>query len=131
MKVVILFDGVCNLCNGIVQFLIKRDQHDHFRFAPLQSDAGERLLNEQGINIPPESMVVISNGEVYTESSAALIIAKHMSSFWKLAYGFVIIPRPIRNRLYQIIARNRLKLFGQRQECMMPTPELKKKFLSN
>ncbi|GAA0453306.1 thiol-disulfide oxidoreductase DCC family protein [Alkalibacillus silvisoli] len=129
MKVVILFDGVCNLCNGVVQFLIKRDSNDVFRFAALQSQLGERITNNiKQSNL--DSIIVITNDKVYTRSEAALQIIKQMDGAWRFLYLLRIIPKPLRDHLYDMIARNRSKLFGQRETCMMPTPELKRKFLS-
>ncbi|WP_017187591.1 thiol-disulfide oxidoreductase DCC family protein [Alkalibacillus haloalkaliphilus] len=128
MKVVILFDGVCNLCNGVVQFLIKRDSGDHFRFAALQSDFGERVTSQLDQH-DLDSIIVMTNGKMYTKSSGALQIVKKMDGAWKYLYGLRIMPKLIRDRLYDIIAHNRHKVFGRRDSCMMPTPELKRKFL--
>ncbi|GEN45358.1 thiol-disulfide oxidoreductase DCC family protein [Alkalibacillus haloalkaliphilus] len=128
MKVVIFFDGVCNLCNGVVQFLIKHDSGDNFRFAALQSDFGERVTSQLDQH-DLDSIIVMTNGKMYTKSSGALQIVKKMDSAWKYLYVLRIIPKPIRDRLYDIIAHNRHKIFGRRDSCMMPTPELKQKFL--
>ncbi|MDQ0350398.1 putative DCC family thiol-disulfide oxidoreductase YuxK [Alkalibacillus filiformis] len=128
MKVVILFDGVCNLCNGVVQLLIKHDSQDHFRFAALQSDFGERVTSQIDQH-DLDSIIVITNGKMYTKSSGALQIVKKMDGAWKYLYVLRIIPKPIRDQLYDFLARNRHKIFGRRDSCMMPTPELKQKFL--
>ncbi|HJX28865.1 MAG TPA: thiol-disulfide oxidoreductase DCC family protein [Thermoanaerobaculia bacterium] len=127
----ILFDGVCNLCNGSVQFILRRDPEARFRFASLQSEAGQRLVTEQGLN--PEvlsSVILIEDGRVYRESTAALRIARHMAGAWKLLRVFVLIPRPIRDAVYRLIARNRYRWFGKSETCWLPTPELRARFLS-
>jgi predicted DCC family thiol-disulfide oxidoreductase YuxK len=127
----ILFDGVCNLCNGSVQFILKRDPQARFRFASLQSEAGRRLVTEQGLD--PEvlnSVILIEDGRVYRESTAALRIARHMAGAWKLLRVFVLIPRPIRDVAYRLIARNRYRWFGKSETCWLPTPELRARFLS-
>lgn len=127
---VILFDGVCNLCNGAVTFIIKRDPKDRFRFAALQEDIGQSLVAEYGIDTSKvDSIVLIDDGKVYVKSSAALRIARYMSSAYPLLYGFMIIPNFIRNWVYDFIARNRYKWYGKKESCMIPTPELKAKFL--
>jgi predicted DCC family thiol-disulfide oxidoreductase YuxK len=126
----ILFDGVCNLCNGSVQFILRRDPQARFRFASLQSEAGRRLVTEQGLD--PEvlnSVILIEEGRVYRESTAALRIARHMSGAWKLLRVFVLIPRPIRDVVYRLIARNRYRWFGKSETCWLSTPELRARFL--
>jgi predicted DCC family thiol-disulfide oxidoreductase YuxK len=127
---IILFDGVCNLCNKSVQFIIKRDKKGLFRLASLQGNAGQALL--QQYNLPNDtlySFVLIENGKVYTRSTAALRVLRKLGGGWKLLYGLVILPPFIRNAIYNWIARNRYKWYGKREECMVPTPELKSRFL--
>ena len=127
---VILFDGVCNLCNGAVNFVIKRDTISQFKFAALQSEAGQKLL--QQYNLPREnfnSFVLIKEGKVYTKSAAALKVCKHLTGLWPILYGFIIVPSFIRNAVYQWIAKNRYKWFGKKQQCMLPTAALKNRFL--
>jgi predicted DCC family thiol-disulfide oxidoreductase YuxK len=127
---IILFDGVCNLCNGAVQFVIKRDPAGKFLFTSLQSTAGQRLL--QQFNIPSDnfnSFVLLQNDNVFTQSTAALKVAKQLSGGWKLLYGFIIVPSFIRNAVYKLIATNRYKWFGKREACMIPTPALQNRFL--
>lgn len=127
---VILFDGVCNLCNGAVTYIIKRDPKDRFRFAALQSDIGQALTAEHKIDTSKvDSIVLIDNGKVYVKSSAALRIARFMKGGYPLLYGFMIVPNFIRNWVYDFIARNRYKWYGQKESCMIPTPDLKAKFL--
>ena len=127
---VILFDGVCNLCNGSVQFVIRRDKDALFRFASLQSNSGQALLRQYGL---PEntfnSFVLIDGGKTYTKSSAALRVAKKMRGGWRLLYGLMIVPKFIRDGIYNLIARNRYRWFGKKDACMIPTPALKSRFL--
>lgn len=126
-KSLILFDGVCNLCNGTVQFLIKRDFKDEFRFAPLQSELGEKVSRQLG-RANRQSIVLVQSNRIYTKSSAALRIAKHLQFPWKLSYGFILLPRLLRDRIYDYIARNRYRWFGRQESCMVPTPENRRKF---
>ena len=127
---VILFDGVCNLCNGSVQFLLKRDREGRFRFASLQSDAGRRLMAEHGLDVDVlSSVLLIEEGRVWQESSAALRIARHLPGAWKLLRILAAVPRPLRDAGYRWIARNRYRWFGKAETCWLPTPELKARFL--
>jgi predicted DCC family thiol-disulfide oxidoreductase YuxK len=127
---VIFFDGFCNLCSGAVQFTIKRDHNNIFRFASLQSDyAKEKLKKLATLPKEGESMVLLENGKFYVRSTAALRVAKRLGGLWPLLYGFIIIPRFIRDAVYNYIAKNRYKWFGKQESCWMPTPELKEKFL--
>lgn len=127
---IILFDGVCNLCNGAVTFIIKRDKNNLFKFATLQRDIAEELLIDKLSDKELlDSIVLIENGKQYTKSSAALRIAKNLSGAYPLLYIFMVIPKFLRDWVYSIIAKNRYKWFGKKDACMIPTPELKKKFL--
>ena len=127
---IILFDGVCNLCNGAVNFVIKRDPGNVFKFAPLQEKQGALLLKTHAIDIQKlDSIVLIENGNVYTKSSAALRIARKMSNLWPLFFVLLIIPSFIRDGVYDFIAKNRYKWFGEKEQCMIPTPGLREKFL--
>ena len=129
-KSLLLFDGVCNHCNSSVQFILLRDKKDRFRFASLQSDYGQNLLREH--NLPTEtfnSLVLVENGKVYKKSTAALRIARKLKGLWPLLFAFIIIPPFIRNFVYDIIAKNRYRWFGKKEECMLPRPEWKQKFL--
>lgn len=129
-KKIILFDGVCNLCNGAVTFIIKRDKSDIFRYAALQSDIALKLAEKYKIDTSEtDSIILVENETAYTKASAALRIAKHLSGWYPLLYGLVILPRFVRDWMYDIIADNRYKWFGKRESCMIPTPELKAKFL--
>lgn len=130
-KKIILFDGVCNLCNGTVQFVIKRDKKDLFRYAALQSEAGKQLIAQRHIDTNGlDSIILIEPGVAYyTKSDAALEIAQGLGGFWKLTAVFTWIPTSIRNAIYDLIAKNRYKWFGKKESCMVPTPELNGKFL--
>ena len=127
---IVLFDGVCNLCNGAVQFIIKRDKKKKFLFASLQGKTGNELLRK--FDLPENifnSFILLEGDKVYTRSTAALKIARKLNGGWKLLYALMIIPQFIRNGVYNIIAKNRYKWFGKRDECMVPTAELKELFL--
>ena len=127
----VLFDGVCNLCNGFVQFVITRDPDARFRFAALQSDAAASLLRDAGVTPPlPDSLILVEDGRVYFRSAAALRVARRLRFPWPIAYGLVVVPRVIRDRLYDVIAAHRYRWFGRRESCMVPTPDLKRRFLS-
>jgi predicted DCC family thiol-disulfide oxidoreductase YuxK len=128
---ILFFDGVCNLCNAAVTFVIERDPTVHFRFASLQSDMGRDVLKQLGQS--PEhfdSFILWENGLFYERSTAALLVARRLSGAWPLLYSFMIVPKPIRDAVYGFIARNRYRWFGKRDACMLPTPELKTRFLA-
>ncbi|WP_460977378.1 thiol-disulfide oxidoreductase DCC family protein [Spirosoma knui] len=127
----LLFDGVCNLCNAAVTFVIERDPKAYFRFASLQSDLGQNVLHTLGRSTARfDSFVVWENGRFYEQSTAALRVARQLSGAWPLLYGFIIIPKPIRDALYSFIARNRYRWFGKRDACLLPNPALKSRFLA-
>ncbi|RLD23641.1 MAG: thiol-disulfide oxidoreductase [Bacteroidetes bacterium] len=127
---IILFDGVCNLCNRSVTYVIKRDKKDRFRFAPFQDEAGQRLIAKYNIDrAKTDSIVLIDGGKVYIKSTAALRISRYLGGGYPLLYGFMIIPNFIRNCVYDYVARNRYKWYGKKDSCMVPTPELQSKFL--
>ena len=128
--ILILFDGVCNLCNGTVQFIIKRDPDAKFRFASLQSSFGRSQLLR--FNFNPEllhSVIVIDGDVALQKSDAALHIARHLGQPWKLLSALGILPKSFRDACYNLIASNRYKLFGKQDQCMIPTPELKSRFV--
>ncbi|MEO8412529.1 MAG: thiol-disulfide oxidoreductase DCC family protein [Ginsengibacter sp.] len=128
---IILFDGVCNLCNAAVQFVIKRDNSNQFVFASLQSGEGKKILAEH--NFPGNEMhsfILVENRKLYDRSTAALRVVKKLNGIWGLLYSLIIVPKFIRDGVYNIIARNRYRWFGRKDECMIPTPELRAKFLS-
>lgn len=128
---VILFDGVCNLCNGLVQFVIDRDPYARFVFAPLQGDEARRLLaarRHAGGDLG--TVLLVEDGRVYDRSTACLRIARHLSGAWPLAYAFILVPRPLRDLVYGWVARNRYAWFGREESCRIPTPELRARFLT-
>ncbi len=130
-KKIILFDGVCNLCNAAVQRVIRRDHSDAFRLAPLQSGIGRELTAERGIDTHQvDSIILIDPGVAYyVKSDAALEIARELRGYRWLPHLFGWIPRPVRDAVYDLVARYRYRWFGKRRECMIPTPEIKNKFL--
>ncbi len=128
---IILFDGVCNLCNSSVQYVIKHDPEGIYHFASLQSEAGQRLLEQYKLDANDlNSFVLIMNNKAYTRSTAALTVARKLKGLSKLLYGFIIVPPLIRNAVYNFIARNRYKWFGRKDECMVPTAALRSRFLN-
>jgi len=125
-----LFDGVCNLCNWSVQFVIRRDRRGRFRFASLQSEAAARVLHGfPAMDVRPDSVVLVEGARVYTRSSAAWRIARGLGFPWSLASVFVVVPRPVRDWVYDFVARNRYRWFGKRDVCMMPDPGVQRRFL--
>jgi predicted DCC family thiol-disulfide oxidoreductase YuxK len=130
VRSVLLFDGVCTLCNGSVRFVIERDPAGRFQFAPLQSAAARRLL-EKAPQPLPDSLVLVEEGRLFTRSTAVLRIARGLGFPWPLAYLFVAVPRPLRDWVYDILASHRYRWFGRRDACMVPTPELRSRFLND
>jgi predicted DCC family thiol-disulfide oxidoreductase YuxK len=127
---ILLFDGECNLCNHAVQFIIARDPKAYYRFAALQSAAGQHLLEQYQLPRSQfDTIIMIQNNQVYTKSTAALRIVRKLYRLWSYLYIFIMVPKLIRDPLYDWIARNRIKWFGRRDSCMMPTPEIKMRFL--
>ncbi len=127
---VILFDGVCNLCSSSVQFIIKHDPKQQFRFASLQGEFGQQVLLEHQLPANDfNSFILLENGQLYTKSTGALKVVKKLSGLWPLLYGFIIVPPFIRNAVYQWVASNRYRWFGKKEACWLPTPDLKKLFL--
>lgn len=122
---IILFDGVCNLCNAAVGFILKRDKHKQFRFVSLQSETGLYIIKKFKIAPETDSVILIQNRLVYIESDAAIKIAQQLTPFWKLLVVFKVIPKKIRNKLYRWVAKNRYKWFGKKQSCRVPKPEEK------
>ena len=125
-----LFDGVCDLCAGSVRFIIARDPGSYFRFASLQSDTGRRLLESHGYEPGAlSSVVLLEGGRSYERSAAALRIARRLSGGWPALGALKVVPRPLRDLVYDWIAANRYRWFGKRDACMVPTPELRARFL--
>ncbi len=129
---ILLFDGVCNLCNNTVLFVIKRDRKKQIRFGAIQSQEGKKLLQKFGIDQQYlGSLIFIDEGKVYLKSSGALRLSKYLSVLWPLLYALMVIPAFIRNPIYDFVAANRYKWFGKKEVCMIPTPELKSLFLND
>lgn len=127
---VVLFDGVCNLCNASVRFVIDHDPGARFAFAPLQSAAAARLLAERGYEGAELSSVLLVEGRrVHARSTAALRVARRLSGGWPLLWAFMIVPRFVRDAVYDWVARNRYRWFGRQDACRIPTPELASRFL--
>lgn len=127
---VLLFDGVCNLCNNTVNFIIDHDPKGKFKFAALQSEFGETKLKE--LNLDKEdfdSIVLLSEGKAYSKSTAALKVSRHLTGLWPALYAFIVIPAFLRNLIYDLVARNRYRIWGRRDQCRIPTPELKQRFI--
>jgi predicted DCC family thiol-disulfide oxidoreductase YuxK len=127
---IILFDGVCNFCNGAINFVLKQDKKGIFRFAPLQSEAGQKLLQDYNLSTKEfDSFVLIDDGKVYKKSAASLRVMNKLPWYWKEAQILRIVPTGLRDAIYDFIARNRYKWFGKKEQCMIPTPEMRSKFL--
>ncbi len=127
---VILFDGVCNFCNKTINFIIGQDKNKVFRFAPLQSEVAQRLLEKYDLpKANLDSFILIDNGKAYKSSTAGLKLYKKLPWYWKWTQIFWIVPRFLRDAVYNFIAKNRYKWFGKKEKCMVPTPELRDRFL--
>jgi len=131
-KSVIFFDGVCNLCNGAVNFIIDRDSDNKYMFSSLQSTEAKEILAQKNINTDDlYSIILLDNGKVYSKSEAVLMIAKNLGSPWKYLYYFRFIPVSIRDFIYALVAKYRYSWFGKRDVCRIPTSDLKSKFLDS
>lgn len=129
-KSIILFDGVCNLCNASVNFVIRHDKKGQFLFASFQSDAAKQILLQFNLkNLNLDSIVLIEDRKIYEKSTAILRITKLLNGGFKHLYFLIAIPIPLRDWLYSLIAKNRYRLFGKRESCTVPSPELKNRFL--
>ncbi len=130
MKRIVLFDGDCNFCDTNVQFIIKRDPVGHFYFTSLQSEKGQALIKKYAIPKEVDSLILIENGKAYAKSTAALRIAKKLDGLWHLLFILTLIPRRLRDRVYDYVAQNRYKWFGKKEDsCALPSPEIRKRFL--
>ena len=130
-KPLVLFDGVCNLCNASVQFIIEHDPEGKIMFASLQSERGQAILQHLGMKMDDfDTFIFIEKGVAYTRSTGILKELRYFKGGWRFLYAFIVIPRPIRDFFYNIVARNRYRWFGKKNECWLPTPELKMRFLS-
>lgn len=144
MGAIVLFDGVCNFCDASVNFVIEHDKDGYFKFAPLQSETGTKLAGEYGLEsavstdgtdtdpelLPIDSVIMIEDGKVYTHSTAALMILKRLGPPWSWLSIFSVVPGGIRDYLYELFARYRYRFFGKKDQCMIPTPEVRARFLS-
>jgi predicted DCC family thiol-disulfide oxidoreductase YuxK len=144
MGAVVLFDGVCNFCDAWVNFVIERDPGAYFKFAPLQSEVGQKIAAENGLRSattviessiddtdPIDSVILVEDGKAFTHSTAALRIARRLDGLWPLAYALIVVPRPIRDFFYRLFARYRYRMFGKKDACMVPSPEVRGRFLSD
>ena len=129
MDNVILFDGECHFCDRSVQFIIKRDPNGRYLFASLQSDIGRELLKKHRVSAHIDSLVLIEDGHYYVKSTAALRICRNLTAMWKIMHTLIIIPAPIRDFFYDVFAKNRYKWFGKKDQCELPSPDIKKRFL--
>ena len=143
MGAVVLFDGVCNFCDSSVNFIIDHDRQGYFKFAPLQSDEGRRLANEYGFSsevggetepaddlIPIDSVILVEDGEAFTHSTAALKIIRRLGPPWSLLYAFIVVPKFVRDYFYELFAKYRYRVFGKKDQCMLPSPEVRARFLA-
>ncbi|MBV9216209.1 MAG: thiol-disulfide oxidoreductase DCC family protein [Acidobacteria bacterium] len=129
MGPIVLFDGVCNFCNGAVNWIIRHDPTKKFHFAPLQSEKGEDLQAKFAIPDDVDSIILIEGDKAYMHSTAGLRVAKHLGGPWSLGYAAIIVPAFIRDWAYKLFARNRYRLFGRQDACMLPTPDVRERFL--
>ncbi|MFW2364858.1 MAG: thiol-disulfide oxidoreductase DCC family protein [Desulforhopalus sp.] len=129
-RYIVIFDGVCVFCNGVVNFIINRDPESVFSFSPMQSEVAQSLIEKHGASTEIlNTLMLIKNGKCYLRTDAILEIAKDISGFWYFFNIFKIIPRPLRDFLYTIFARNRYNLFGKRNSCMVPTENVRNRFI--
>ncbi|MCO6565536.1 MAG: thiol-disulfide oxidoreductase DCC family protein [Apibacter sp.] len=128
---IVLFDGICNLCNSTVQFIIKRDKNNVFKFSSLQSEFGQNFLKERNLSFTDFNSIILYEPGVayYTKSTAILKIVQKLGFPYKILSVFLLIPSPIRDSIYSLLSKNRYHLFGKKDSCMVPTPENKKKFI--
>ncbi len=132
MPIIVVFDGVCNLCNDVVTWIIPRDPHQHIRFAALQSAAGQRLLQHHALNaVQLDSVIVVEGDAVFVESDAALRICRALRWPWRLLSAMHVIPRAWRDAVYRWVARNRYRWFGRKAQCMLPSSRHKQRFLDD
>ena len=128
---IIVFDGVCNLCNAFVNFVIDRDPRAYFQFGALQSDRGCALLRQCRMPAPDlQTIVLIEDGRSYVESTAALRIFRRLNGVWPVLYLFIVVPRRLRDPMYRLIAQHRYRWFGRREQCRLPDPSIQDRFLS-
>jgi predicted DCC family thiol-disulfide oxidoreductase YuxK len=127
----VLYDGTCGLCNRSVQLILRHDRRGRFRFAALQSEVGRQLLSRHGLPVDRlDTVVLVEDGRAFTRSTAALRIARGMDAPWPAVWPLALVPRPVRDLCYGVVARNRYRLFGRTDACMLPPPEVRARFLS-
>lgn len=127
---IVLFDGVCNFCNSTVQFIIKKERKSSIKFASIQSETGQRLIKQHGLDKGGiDSIVYISNGKARIKSTAALYLSKRLKGGYPLLFGFIIVPAFMRNWVYDWVARNRYKWFGKKDSCLIPSKEMRERFV--
>jgi predicted DCC family thiol-disulfide oxidoreductase YuxK len=127
---IVLFDGHCNLCNRSVDFIIRHDKAERYRFAALQSESAQRLLTDRGITAEGlNTVILVTPHGVFRRSSAGLRIARHLDGLWPVLWVFILVPKPVRDAVYDWIARNRIRWFGERETCRVPTPSEAARFL--
>jgi len=129
MSSIVLFDGVCNFCNGAVNFIIRHDVDKKFKFTPLQSEVGQELRTKFNIGEDVDSIILIEDDKAYMHSTAGLRIARGLGGIWSLGYAFIIVPAFIRDWAYRLFAKYRYRLFGRQDACMLPTPDVRERFL--
>ncbi|QMV40195.1 thiol-disulfide oxidoreductase DCC family protein [Cohnella cholangitidis] len=130
--VILLIDGECNMCHGISRFVIRRDPKAKFRFASLQSNTGQRMLQEGGLSASDlDTVVMVDNGRYDTKSTAALRLFRKLGGAWALLYIGIIVPKAIRDRVYDMIARRRYRWFGRNESCLIPTADVRKRFIED
>lgn len=129
---IVIFDGVCNFCNGTVNFIIKRDTKGVFVFTPMHSQNGQSLIRQYNVSeIGADTILLIKSGKCYLRSDAALEITKDLSGLWFLFRALKVVPRQIRDYFYILFARNRYRLFGKKDTCMVPTPDVRNRFINS
>jgi predicted DCC family thiol-disulfide oxidoreductase YuxK len=128
-RAIIFFDGSCGLCNRSVKFIMRKEKNDQLFFSPLQSDFAKGILEEYKVEADADSMMLLEKGKIYLRSSAALRSTKYLKGLWPLSQVFLIVPKFIRDAVYNFIARNRISWFGKADHCEMMTPELRRRFL--
>lgn len=127
---ILLFDGVCNLCNGAIQFVIPRDPEGKIRYAPLQSDLGETVQESAGLSTDDlETVVLVDDGMAYTKSDAAIRVGEHLGGVYRLLSLGRLLPRGLRDRIYDVVAENRYDWFGKKDQCMIPDEDVSDRFI--
>lgn len=127
---VLVFDGVCNLCNGLVKFIIKRDPAAYFKYVSLQSGPGADLVKRCRLSaVDADTVVLLENEKCYTRSTAALRVFRHLNRCWPLLYGFIVVPAFLRDALYRFVAKNRYRWFGKKEICFIPSPRDRERFI--